>query len=375
MGDSSISNNNVPQSITTGHYEEHAYDFTQNTWRDNVTFVVEDRRLYAAKNILAMSSPVFEAMFGSPFKEKDLKEISLPGKTYDGFHEFLHFVYPHTTKQVKGSNVDQLLQLADEYGIKSLLAQCETFLHDRLIHSNAPKSTQTLVCHALAIRYNFTALRELCASMPTLCQELEDVRVNVFFDEGIISKIQGDLFRHQNQCLEDARTEHVKLMMAHDMTRTPNMTELNEFTDAKGTTMKFKPTMASIMMSKDGTFSPVVRLWDTYFRLRVSCHVHEGEQGLKIILYAICLSENDVTMSCEVKATLVLKNLFADTTGRNVCGVYNETVKSGHRSGAVKWNCFESMATILKTGSGFVDNDRLNIEMHILANMPVVQDN
>jgi hypothetical protein len=68
--------------IESGEEDEEmkSYDFTMKTWRDDVTFLVEDQRFYATKAILAIASSVFEAMFGTNFKESEEKEIPLPGK-------------------------------------------------------------------------------------------------------------------------------------------------------------------------------------------------------------------------------------------------------------------------------------------------------
>ena len=59
--------------------------------------------MYANKMILSMSSPVMKAMFEADFKEKDAKEIELPGKTLDTFLDLMKAVHP--LSQFKGEHV------------------------------------------------------------------------------------------------------------------------------------------------------------------------------------------------------------------------------------------------------------------------------
>ena len=58
--------------------------------------------MYANKTILSMSSPVMKAMFEFHFKEKDAKEIVLPGKKLKPFLDLLKTVHP--PNQFKGNN-------------------------------------------------------------------------------------------------------------------------------------------------------------------------------------------------------------------------------------------------------------------------------
>ena len=69
-------------------------DFTQQWSFADISFVVEDKCLWANRAILAMWSPVFEAMFGSDFKEKTMTRIELPGKTVDSMLELLSVTHP-----------------------------------------------------------------------------------------------------------------------------------------------------------------------------------------------------------------------------------------------------------------------------------------
>lgn len=45
------------------------YDFEENSLRSDFTLIVEGTKLYVAKNILSLASPVFDRMFRSDFKE------------------------------------------------------------------------------------------------------------------------------------------------------------------------------------------------------------------------------------------------------------------------------------------------------------------
>ena len=69
-------------------------DFSDKWSYADVTFLVEGKRLWANRAILAMWSPVFEAMFGSDFKEKNATEIELPGKKFDSIRELLAVTHP-----------------------------------------------------------------------------------------------------------------------------------------------------------------------------------------------------------------------------------------------------------------------------------------
>ena len=65
--------------------------------RDNVsdvTFLVDGKELHFCKSILAASSPVFEKMFSSDFKEKESSVIPLPDKTYEEMDVFLQQFHP-----------------------------------------------------------------------------------------------------------------------------------------------------------------------------------------------------------------------------------------------------------------------------------------
>ncbi|XP_061168273.1 uncharacterized protein LOC133177210 [Saccostrea echinata] len=84
--------------------------------------------MYSFKLILSIASPVFKAMFSSDFKEKNAKEIELPGKTYWDFEKFLMCLSPDKNLDLDDDIIERLLPLAQEYQVNSIIRKCETWL-------------------------------------------------------------------------------------------------------------------------------------------------------------------------------------------------------------------------------------------------------
>ena len=64
-------------------------DFTKPWDHSDITFIVEDQKVYANKMILSMTSPVMKAMF-----ESDSKEIELPCKELKPFLDLMRALHP-----------------------------------------------------------------------------------------------------------------------------------------------------------------------------------------------------------------------------------------------------------------------------------------
>ncbi|KAH3846126.1 hypothetical protein DPMN_088421 [Dreissena polymorpha] len=94
----------------------------------DVILVVEDVRIPVIKIVLSLVSPVFRAMFESEFKEKNLKEISLPGKKLGPFLHFLNWIYPDIRATVTAQNAFPNARLASEYQVKQLTEECDECL-------------------------------------------------------------------------------------------------------------------------------------------------------------------------------------------------------------------------------------------------------
>jgi hypothetical protein len=70
---------------------------------DEITLVFKkSKKLYASKNFLRYASPVFKAMFDHDWQETKKSRVSLTGKNYDDFLEFLLCVHPRILKPITG---------------------------------------------------------------------------------------------------------------------------------------------------------------------------------------------------------------------------------------------------------------------------------
>ena len=71
----------------------------------DLTLIVEDKELHFCKSFLKASSPVFEKMFNSDFKEKNSDRVPLPDKTYKDMDIFLQQLHPvHSWKPLDGND-------------------------------------------------------------------------------------------------------------------------------------------------------------------------------------------------------------------------------------------------------------------------------
>ena len=88
----------------------------------------------AHKFVLAISSPVFYAMFYGQMAET-ADSIELPDCDYESLLELFRFMYTDKAN-LSGSNVMQVLYLAKKYMVPSLADKCTVYLRDNLKASN-----------------------------------------------------------------------------------------------------------------------------------------------------------------------------------------------------------------------------------------------
>lgn len=107
---------------------EETQDFSKPWKMSDLVLSVEGRKLYVHKAILAIASPVFETMLSSNFKEKNAKEIPLPGKKVQEIADMLRAIYPDCEHAITRQNCPSLLELSCEYQMDKLKERCEKFI-------------------------------------------------------------------------------------------------------------------------------------------------------------------------------------------------------------------------------------------------------
>ncbi|XP_053387283.1 BTB and MATH domain-containing protein 38-like [Mercenaria mercenaria] len=139
------------------------FDFTEQSWRTDFVLIVEGTKLYVAKNILSLASPVFDTMFQSNFKESSCYELELPGKKLNDVIEFLRCIYPNTFTQMTRDSALKVLPLLEEYQVLQHKPRCETIL----LESVSAETGVAELIHLLqeACMYDLQKLREKCLSL------------------------------------------------------------------------------------------------------------------------------------------------------------------------------------------------------------------
>ena len=90
--------------------------------------------LHTCKLVLAISSPVFEAMFYGQMAEKG-EEVELPDTDYHALLEFLRFIYCDEVNLTFG-NVLGVWYVAKKYIVPTLADKCRSFLEAKLDETN-----------------------------------------------------------------------------------------------------------------------------------------------------------------------------------------------------------------------------------------------
>jgi hypothetical protein len=100
--------------------------------KSDVVLIIGKVKFYCHRLLLSLVSPVFTRMFDGEFKEHNEREIILQGKTSESILELLKYIYPQFNGQITNDNIEDFLQLADEYMIDHLKQPCKDVLLQQL---------------------------------------------------------------------------------------------------------------------------------------------------------------------------------------------------------------------------------------------------
>jgi len=165
-------------------------DFSSPWKFSDVVLVVERQKFHVHRSTLAMWSPVFEKMFTSEFKEKNLCEIPLPGKKASEIKELLLIIYPVTSgkawKTVTDQNCYFLLRLADEYQMEDIRKRCE----DTLVDSVSEKPGNSFLADlTFAQTYKLEKLQE------TIVNKARQLRLRDFQNHEMYDKMDPHIYK------------------------------------------------------------------------------------------------------------------------------------------------------------------------------------
>eukprot|EP00505_MAST-04D_sp_SCG-Rhode-Island_P001940 Stramenopile-MAST_4_protein_1940 len=94
----------------------------------DIVFLVENRKVYGHKAILAVQCDVLRAMLTNGMKESSQDEIVIPEWTYDAFVAMMEFLYTGSIAKFNAGLALDLVGLADQYTLVGLKKLCENTL-------------------------------------------------------------------------------------------------------------------------------------------------------------------------------------------------------------------------------------------------------
>ncbi|GMR55024.1 hypothetical protein PMAYCL1PPCAC_25219, partial [Pristionchus mayeri] len=118
-------------------------DFTDpKDTRHDITLMLDGGKLCTSKQILAVHSPVFNAMFYGNFVEKDKNEVKLQDVCREDFHVALKTLHnPAYEIEEDMRLLDSLLVIADRFDIKAIIDRVE----ERLINTKSFSAAQLIL--------------------------------------------------------------------------------------------------------------------------------------------------------------------------------------------------------------------------------------
>ncbi|GMR55795.1 hypothetical protein PMAYCL1PPCAC_25991, partial [Pristionchus mayeri] len=101
--------------------------FAMPTQFSNVILIVEEKKLHVSKELLAMHSPVFAALFFGEFALNGKDKLGLNDIVYEEFVDLLNVIHPSLTP-ITELSVPYILKLSVQFQMRGVVALCENFL-------------------------------------------------------------------------------------------------------------------------------------------------------------------------------------------------------------------------------------------------------
>ncbi|GMR55125.1 hypothetical protein PMAYCL1PPCAC_25320, partial [Pristionchus mayeri] len=137
-------------------------------------FLIDDEKVYANKQYLAIHSPYFNTLFFGDFAEKGKSEMELKDVKSGEFRELLKVIYP-SCKKINESSAEYLLKLADRFNIMILVDRAESFIINTSDISNLDKLR-------IADKYSLNGLKEHSISKLTTTKDFKAIKKSPIYD-------------------------------------------------------------------------------------------------------------------------------------------------------------------------------------------------
>lgn len=118
-------NANAYPSLIQELFDENSTDFDFHFATGSGHNEKQDKIVSVHRKLLSALSPKFHTLFNNEWKE--LKNISVRGSTFDAYSQLLQYFYKSEI-DINQTNVIELIQLAQDYGVDDLFSACVTFL-------------------------------------------------------------------------------------------------------------------------------------------------------------------------------------------------------------------------------------------------------
>jgi len=145
-----------------------------NKFLSDFSFIVENKRLYSHKIILATRCDYFASFFSSGTKESQASEITINEFSYDVFSEFLRYIYTGKVNSNFEIAID-LMRVGHHYKMELLILYCEMHLSKYLTVENS--------CKILEVSYKYLAVQLQRIAIDFIIKNLDRVSLTKGYEE------------------------------------------------------------------------------------------------------------------------------------------------------------------------------------------------
>ncbi|XP_060578424.1 uncharacterized protein LOC132735486 [Ruditapes philippinarum] len=347
------------ESVALAEVKSPTFGFTEPSWRTDLCLVVEGTKLYVAKNILSLASPVFDAMFQSDFKEKSSDELELPGKKLKDVLEFLRCIYPNTYTQINRDNARIILPLLEEYQNLQLKPRCEVVILETVTEETSTNDLLQLLNEACL--YDLKALRARCifliSSRP--CDALDENYCKSFPSASALNEIFVNVYTSMKKKLvelEEVAEENAlfKQYISSEIRNGKKDLKLDPAQKWDDKTIVIIDVIPEGTKESKGVYT---NIWVVPLKINIQ------NNGGRLYIKVENISEN--TIICDISVLCIQVN-------RQPRGKNNVVVQSGSFNSFLQHALFEILGThsIEQVGKGYIFNGKIGVIAQVFMSKP-----